>query len=424
MKLAPFTLSALLIGLSGLTLAAPTSDESLERMRSMKTTGQSLDMETVPQDGEIADAIRKNLERVKLPDGFKIELYAVVPDARHMAVGPSSGVVFVGTRKTDLWAVTDRTKNRTADEVKRFAPAISFTQPGPCFSPDGFLFVAEHNRVLVFPAAEFFYEGPDVAADIVVPTGELIPTDEESYNHGARVCAIGPDNKLTVSLGQPHNVPPKDKLDLYRQHGIGGIVRMERDGSKREVYATGIRNSVGITYNPTTQELWFTDNQVDGMGDDIPPGEINHAPKAGMQFGMPWYGGGQVRTKEYAEETPPEGLTLPVVETVAHAADMGLMFYTGKMFPETYSGGLFSAQRGSWNRTVPAGARVMFTPFAADGSAPSGDTVPFAEGWLDEETGEYFGRIVDVAQLKDGSLLVSDDTAGAIYRISYDGASN
>ncbi|MCQ4257169.1 PQQ-dependent sugar dehydrogenase [Stutzerimonas stutzeri] len=424
MKSAPFALSALLICMSGVALAAPTSDEALERMRSMKTTGQSLEMATIPQTGEIADAIRANLARIELPDGFKIELYAVVPDARHMAVGPSSGVVFVGTRKTDLWAVTDRTKNRKADEVKRFAPAISFTQPGPCFSQDGFLFVAEHNRVLVFPAAEFFYEGPDVAADIVVPTGELIPTDEESYNHGARVCAVGPDNKLTVSLGQPHNVPPKDKLDLYSKHGIGGIVRMERDGSKREVYATGVRNSVGITYNPTSKELWFTDNQVDGMGDDIPPGEINHAPKAGMTFGMPWYGGGQVRTKEYAEETPPEGLTFPVIETVAHAADMGLTFYTGKMFPEQYRGGLFSAQRGSWNRTEPAGARVMFTPFAADGSAPSGETVPFAEGWLDKETGEYYGRIVDVAQLKDGSLLVSDDTAGAIYRISYSADAN
>jgi len=275
--------------------------------------------------------------------------------------------------------------------------------------------------VLVFPAAEFFYEGPDVAADIVVPTGELIPKDEESYNHGARVCAISPDNKLTISLGQPHNVPPKDKLELYERHGIGGIVRMERDGSKREVYATGVRNSVDITYHPTTKELWFTDNQVDGMGDDTPPGEINRAPKAGMKFGMPWYGGGQVRTNEYADETPPEGLTPPVVETIAHAADMGLTFYTGKQFPEQYRGGLFSAQRGSWNRTVPAGARVMFTPFAADGSGPSGETVPFAEGWLDEETGEYYGRIVDVAQLKDGSLLVSDDTAGAIYRISYQG---
>ena len=424
MTYAPFALSVLLVTAAQTALSAPTSDEALERMRSMKTTGQSLDMETIPQTGEIADAIRANLKRIKLPEGFKIELYAVVPGARHMAVGPSSGVVFVGTRKTDLWAVTDRTKNRTADEVKRFAPAISFTQPGPCFSPDGFLFVAEHNRVLVFPAAEFFYEGPDVAADIVVPTGKLIPAEEESYNHGARVCKISPDNKLTVSLGQPYNVPPKDKLDLYREYGIGGIVRMERDGSKREVYATGIRNSVGITYHPVTGELWFTENQVDGMGDDIPPGEINHAPKAGMRFGMPWYGGGHVRTHEYADETPPDDLTFPVVETVAHAADMGLMFYTGKMFPEKYRGGLFNAQRGSWNRTVPVGARVMFTPFAADGSGPTGETVPFAEGWLDQDTGEYYGRIVDVAQLKDGSLLVSDDTAGAIYRISYDGKAN
>ena len=354
MKTFRLTLSALLALSCAAAIAAPTSDEALERMRSMKTTGQSLDMKTIAQDGPTADAIRENLKRIKLPEGFRIDLYAVVPDARHMAVGPSSGVVFVGTRKTDLWAVTDRTKNRTADEVKRFAPAISFTQPGPCFSPDGFLFVAEHNRVLVFPAAEFFYEGPDVAADIVVPTGELIPKDEESYNHGARVCAISPDNKLTISLGQPHNVPPKDKLELYERHGIGGIVRMERDGSKREVYATGVRNSVGITYHPTTKELWFTDNQVDGMGDDTPPGEINRAPKTGMKFGMPWYGGGQVRTNEYADETPPEGLTPPVVETIAHAADMGLTFYTGKQFPEQYRGGLFSAQRGSWNRTVPA----------------------------------------------------------------------
>ncbi|WP_028237898.1 PQQ-dependent sugar dehydrogenase [Stutzerimonas azotifigens] len=421
MNYAPLSLSALLMLMSATASAQATSDEALERMRDMKTTGQSLDMATIPQTGSTADAIRKNLERVKLPDGFKIELYALVPNARHMAVGPSSGVVFVGTRKTDLWAVTDRDKDRVADEVKRFAPAISFTQPGPCFSPDGFLFVAEHNRVLVFPAAEFFYEGPDVAADIVVPSGGLIPKEEESYNHGARVCAIGPDNRLTVSLGQPYNVPPKEKMDLYNQHGIGGIVKMDRDGSKREVYATGVRNSVGLTYHPQTKELWFTDNQVDGMGDDIPPGEINHAPKAGMQFGMPWYGGGSIRTNEYAEETPPEGLTPPVVETTAHAADMGLTFYTGSMFPEQYRGGLFSAQRGSWNRTVPAGARLMFTPFAADGSGPSGETIPFAEGWLDDNTGEYYGRIVDVKQLKDGSLLVSDDTAGAIYRISYAG---
>ncbi|MCP1676215.1 glucose/arabinose dehydrogenase [Natronocella acetinitrilica] len=411
-----------LMAASSIAATQPTSDEALERMRSFQPTGQSLDMATVPQTGEVADAIRRNLERVRLPEGFSIDLYAVVPDARHMAIGPSSGVVFVGTRKTDMWAVTDRTKNRVADEVKRFAPAISFTQPGPCFSQDGFMFVAEHNRVLVFPAAEFFFEGPDVAVDIVVPSGELIPREEESFNHGARVCRIGPDNQLYISLGQPYNVQPREKLKLYEDLGIGGIVRMQRDGSEREVYARGVRNSVGITFNPTTRELWFTDNQVDGMGDDIPPGEINHAPRPGMHFGMPWYGGGTTRTNEYRNDDPPEGLTFPVVETVAHAADLGLTFYTGRQFPEAYRGGLFSTQRGSWNRTTPVGARVMFTPFEADGSGPSGETIPFAEGWLDDETGEYYGRIVDVLQLPDGSLLVSDDTAGAIYRISYNGS--
>ncbi len=403
----------------GSSTAMAQQDDPLERMRAFQTTGESLQMQTVPQTGPVADAIRSNLERIKLPPGFRIDLYAVVPDARHMAIGPSSGVVFVGTRKTNMWAVIDRTKNRVADEVKPFAPAITFTQPGPCFSRDGFLYVAEHNRVLVFPAAEFFFEGPDVAVDIVVPQGNLIPPEEESFNHGARVCRVGPDNKLYVSLGQPYNVQPRDKLELYERLGIGGIVRMNRDGSGREVYARGVRNSVGITFNPSTNELWFTDNQVDGMGDDIPPGEINHAPSAGMHFGMPWYGGGHVRTVEYKDDTPPDDLTFPAVEMVAHAADLGLTFYSGRMFPEQYHGGLFNAQRGSWNRTVPVGARVMFTPMEPDGSGPAGESVPFAHGWLDEATGEYYGRIADVAQLPDGSLLVSDDTAGAIYRISY-----
>lgn len=407
--------SALALGIGTQVVA----DEALERMRAFQTTGESLDMMTVPQTGPRADAIRRNLERVKVPRGFEIDLYAVVPDARHMAIGPSSGVVFVGTRKTNMWAVVDRTKDRVADEVKPFAPAITFTQPGPCFSRDGFLYVAEHNRVLVFPAAEFFFEGPDVAVDIVVPQGELIPPEEESFNHGARVCRIGPDNKLYISLGQPYNVQPRDKLELYERTGIGGIIRMDRDGGNREVYARGVRNSVGIAFHPTTGELWFTDNQVDGMGDDIPPGEINHAPRSGMHFGMPWYGGGSVRTVEYQDDTPPEGLTFPVIEMVAHAADLGLTFYNGRMFPERYRGGLFNAQRGSWNRTVPVGARVMFTPMETDGSGPSGDPVPFAHGWLDDETGEYYGRIADVAQLPDGSLLISDDTAGAIYRVSY-----
>jgi glucose/arabinose dehydrogenase len=393
------------------------STDNLEKLGQFKATGTSMDMKTIEQTGEFADQIRKNLEKIKLPEGFRISLYAIVPDARHIAVGPQGVVTFVGTRKQNVWAVTDRNKDRVADEVKEFAPSIQFTIPnGVCFSKDGFLFVAEQNRVLLFPAAEFFYEGPDVAAFKVVDQGKLIPPDEESYNHTARVCRIGPDNQLYISLGQPFNVFPPEKMDKYNETGIGGIIRMTRDGKDREVFARGIRNSVGMDFNPKNGELWFTDNQVDGMGDDIPPGELNRATGPGQHFGFPYYGGGNVRTVEFKDAEPPKDAVFPAVEMVAHAADLGMTFYSGKQFPQKYRGGIFSAQHGSWNRTTPVGARVMFTAVNEDGSV--GETMPFAEGWL-TENGEYIGRPVDVAQLSDGSILVSDDLAGAIYRISY-----
>ncbi|GLK84969.1 sorbosone dehydrogenase [Ancylobacter defluvii] len=391
--------------------------DNLEKLSNFQSTGTAMDIPTVPQDGPRVAAFNKTLAGIKLPDGFKIKLYAIVPDAREMAVGPTTGVVFVGTRKSKMWAVTDRDKDRVADEVKPFAPSIPMKLPhGVCFSKDGFLFVAEQNRVLLFPAAEFFYEGPDVAAFQVVKQGELIPKEEESYNHTARVCRVGPDDKLYITLGQPFNVFAPEKYDLYKKVGIGGIVQMDRDGKNRNVYAWGIRNSVGMDFNPKDKTLWFTDNQVDGMGDDIPPGELNRAEKAGQTFGFPYFGGGSVRTVEYKDKEPPADSVKPQVEMVAHAADLGMSFYTGNQFPEKYRGGIFSVQHGSWNRTVPVGARVMFTEVKEDGTA--GKSEPFAEGWL-TPNGEYLGRPASVAQLNDGSLLVSDDTSGAIYRISY-----
>ena len=394
--------------------AAPAPD-NLEKLSSFQETGVT-DFTYVEQEGSKADSLRKILKEIELPDGFKIDLYAIVPDARHIAVGPQGVVTFVGTRKTDVWAVTDRDKDRIADEVKNFAPSLAFTIPnGPCFSPDGMLYIAEQNRVLVFPAAEFFYEGPDVAAFNVVKEGELIPPEEESFNHTARVCKVGPDGKIYISLGQPFNVAPAEKLDLYREHGIGGIIRINQDGTGREVYTYGVRNSVGHDFHPATGELWWTDNQVDGMGDDIPPGEINHQTAAGQHFGHPWYGGGDVRTNEYEGEEVPVEVVMPAVETVAHAADLGMDFYEGDMFPPKYKNAIFSAQHGSWNRTEPVGARVMVTFIDEEGNAT---TEPFAEGWLNEN-GEYLGRPVDVAELPDGSILVSDDLAGALYRISY-----
>jgi glucose/arabinose dehydrogenase len=401
-------------------LSSAYAQPQLDKLKQMKVATTDLNIPVVPQTGANANAIKENLKRVKLPDGFKIELFAVVPDARHMAVAPSTNMLFVGTRKTTVWAVTDRNSDGIADEVKSFAPGLNFKVPnGVCWTKDGFLVVVEHNRVLNFPAAEFFYEGPDVAVIEVVPQGKLIPPEEESFNHGARVCRIGPDGMAYISLGQPFNVQPRDKIKLFNDVGIGGMVRMNAfDGSKREVYATGIRNSVGHDFNPKDGTLWFTDNQTDGMGDDIPAGEINRITKAGQFFGYPWRQGKTRMTEHGYDKDPlPNNITDPQVYTDAHAADLGMQFYTGKQFPAKYQGGFFSTQHGSWNRTKPVGARVLFTSLKADGTADK--TEVFADGWLDGETGTYRGRPVDVAMMKDGSLLVSDDYVGAIYRITY-----
>jgi glucose/arabinose dehydrogenase len=407
---------------AALALPAQSQPTTLDKLKQFKVSGTDPNIPTVPQTGQNADAIRENLKRIKLPPGFKIDLYAVVPDARHMAIAPSTNMLFVGTRKTTVWAVTDRNSDGIADEVKPFAPSLKFNNPnGVCWTKDGFLVVVEHNRVLNFPAAEFFYEGPDVAVIEVVPQGKLIPVEEESFNHGARTCRIGKDGMLYITLGQPFNVPPREKLDLYNKVGIGGIIRMNPfDGSKREVYATGVRNSVGMDFNPKDGTLWFTDNQTDGMGDDIPAGELNRATKAGEFFGYP-YIQGKTRITEFGydkDPVPPNTVHAQVLMD-AHAADLGMTFYTGRQFPAAYQGGIFSAQHGSWNRTKPIGARVMFTNLKPDGTAQS--TRVFAEGWLDDETGTYRGRPVDVAVMKDGSLLISDDFAGAIYRVTYVG---
>jgi glucose/arabinose dehydrogenase len=356
--------------------------------------------------------------KIKLPPGFKIALYALVPDARQIAISPNGKIIFVGTTGTKVYAILNDPAPGNTSTVKQFAPSISFTMPnGVCFASDGTLYVAEQNRILAFAHVETDALDPKLVATTIVKGGELIPRSEESRGHSARVCRIGPDNKLYVTLGQPYNVTPHDKVDLYRKLGIGGIIRMDRDGSHREVFASGIRNSVGLDFNPKDKTLWFTDNQVDGMGDDIPVEELNRAAQPGLNFGYPWYGGGHTRTNEYARETPPADAVFPAIETTPHAADLGMTFYSGTMFPEPYRGGIFNAQHGSWNRTVPTGARLMFSTLQPDGA--SGKTEPFAEGWL-VPNGGYLGRPVDVAQMPDGSLLVSDDELGAIYRITYD----
>ncbi|MCE2688662.1 MAG: PQQ-dependent sugar dehydrogenase [Rubrivivax sp.] len=422
LNLRPLRVAAAAALACAMTLPA-LAQQNLEKLKQFKVATTDLNIPTVPQTGRRADSIRANLKNIKMPPGFKIDLYAVVPDARHMAVAPSTNMLFVSTRKTTVWAVTDRDSDGAADEVKSFAPSLKFTNPnGVCWTKDGFLIVVEHNRVLNFPAAEFFYEGPDVAVIEVVPQGKLIPVEEESFNHGARVCDVGPDGKLYISLGQPFNVQPREKVAAYDRLGIGGIIRMNAfDGSGREVFARGIRNSVGQDFNPKDGSLWWTDNQVDGMGDDIPPGELNRSTKMGEHFGFPWTNGGvQIAGSSAAPDLKdlpaPAGMIAPQVNFPAHQAQLGMAFASGNMFPEKYRNGMFVASHGSWNRTKASGALINFVSLKADGTADKSEV--FAEGWMDAN-GVYRGRPVDVAMMKDGSMLISDDFAGAIYRVTY-----
>ena len=422
LNLRPLRVAAAAALACAMTLPA-LAQQNLEKLKQFKVATTDLNIPTVPQTGRKADSLRANLKNIKMPPGFKIDLYAVVPDARHMAVAPSTNMLFVSTRKTTVWAVTDRDSDGAADEVKSFAPSLKFTNPnGVCWTKDGFLIVVEHNRVLNFPAAEFFYEGPDVAVIEVVPQGKLIPVEEESFNHGARVCDVGPDGKLYISLGQPFNVQPREKVATYDRLGIGGIIRMNAfDGSGREVFARGIRNSVGQDFNPKDGSLWWTDNQVDGMGDDIPPGELNRSTKMGEHFGFPWTNGGvQIAGSSAAPDLKdlpaPAGMIAPQVNFPAHQAQLGMTFASGSMFPQKYRNGMFVASHGSWNRTKASGALINFVSLKADGTADKSEV--FAEGWMDAN-GVYRGRPVDVAMMKDGSMLISDDFAGAIYRVTY-----
>ena len=312
--------------------AAP-APSALETLGAMRPTGSTADWPEIPQGGAKADQVKKNLAKIKLPPGFQISLYALVRDARHIAVGPQGVATFVGTRKSKAWVVTDRARGGVGDEVKEFAPTLPKKIPnGGCFSKDGFLYIVEQNRVLEYPAAEFFYESPDVVASVVVLKGELVPKSEESYNHTARVCRIGPDNKLYIQLGQPYNVPAKEKFDLYRKLGIGGIIRM--DQRRQESRSLCGRAAQPGRHGLQSEGQVALDQRQSGRrhGRRDTPGRAEPHRRSGQDFGFPWYGGGKIRTNEYKNDTPPANVVFPEVEQVAHAADLGLTFYTGTCF--------------------------------------------------------------------------------------------
>lgn len=341
------------------------------------------------------------LDKITLPAGFKISVFAEVPNARSMCWG-SKGTLFVGNRDEDkVYAVKDIDNDGIADQ--RYIISEKLNKPNGVAFRNGSLYVAEINRILRFDDIENKLDNPP--AYVVVY--DKFPDKE---HHGWKFIAFGPDDKLYVPVGAPCNVcDEKDSI-------FASITRMNPDGTGLEIFAKGIRNSVGFAWHPDTKELWFTDNGRDDMGDDMPSCELNHAPHKGMHFGFPYCHQGDVLDPEFGKGKNCADYTPPVQKMGPHVAPLGMRFYTGNMFPDEYKKQIFIAQHGSWNRSQFIGYRVMVVKLDATGKVV--DYLPFATGWLGENN-KVIGRPVDVEIAADGALLVSDDSRGAIYRISY-----
>ena len=351
-------------------------------------------------DGSSEDLAKKyKLGKIKLPPGFKISVFAQVPDARSMCWG-SAGTLFVGTMNEKVFAVVDSDKNGIADKI--YTIASDLRSPNGVAFKDGSLYVAEINRILRFDNIENHLEDPSSYSVVY----DQIPTDR---SHGWKFIAFGPDGKLYIPVGAPCNICDEEN-PIY-----ASITRMNADGTDFEIFARGIRNSVGFAWHPQTKELWFTDNGRDNIGDDIPSDELNVAPVKGLHFGYPYCHQGDILDPEFGEGKKCSDYTPPFLKLDAHVAALGMRFYTGAMFPTEYKNQIFIAQHGSWNRTIPAGYRIMLVRL--ENNKPV-QYIPFATGWLDENK-EVSGRPVDVEIAPDGSLLISDDKQGVIYRISY-----
>lgn len=358
------------------------------------------------------------LETLKLPPGFKIEVYASgVTNARSMTLSPN-GTLFVGSRiepqmmakgapadAGQVYAILDTNKDQKADRVIPITKGLN--APNGVAFRDGALYVAEVNRILRFDNIESRLE--NAPAPVVV--NDTLPKD---WMHGWKFIAFGPDGKLYVPVGAPCNVCDHSE-DNAR---YASIMRMNPDGSGLEVYAHGIRNTVGFDWHPTTKALWFTNNGRDMMGDETPPDTLHHAPKAGMHFGFPYCFAGTIADPEFGKARACGEFAPPAIALGPHVGALGMRFYTGSMFPAEYRNRIFIAEHGSWNRSPRAGhIGYRITTVTLEGDrAVKYDT--FADGWL-QTGGVAWGRPVDVLQMPDGALLVSDDRAGVIYRISY-----
>ena len=342
-------------------------------------------------------------QTISLPPGFRIGYYADnVPNARSMALSPD-GTLFVGTlNQGRLYAIRDTDQDYVADEVITLAEGMNV--PNGVAVRDGALYVAEINRILRYDGIEASL--PNLPEPVVI--NDDYPDD---LTHGWKFIRFGPDGRLYVPVGAPCNVC------VVEGTPYGKITSIAADGSDLQVYADGVRNSVGFDWQPETGVLWFTDNGRDSLGDDVPPDELNRAPEAGLNFGFPYCHGGTIPDPEFGRLRACDEFTPPAQPLGPHVAALGMRFYTGDLFPEEYRNQIFFAEHGSFDRTEPIGYQVSLARVAGD------DVVsyePFAAGWLGAD-GRVWGRPVDVQVMPDGSLLVSDDLAGAIYRIWYEG---
>ena len=339
------------------------------------------------------------LDLVELPPGFTIEIYAEgVENARQMALGPG-GTVFAGSRRAGkLWAMTDADGDQRAETVRLIDEDLKM--PSGLEFRDGSLYVGAVDRILRYDNIEALLDQPP---EPVVVT-DVLPG---KTHHGWKYLRFGADGKLYIPIGVPCNI--------CDEPGYGEIRRMNPDGSELETYAKGVRNTVGLAFHPENGQLWFTENGKDRMGDDIPADELNHAPRAGMHFGIPYCHQGDLLDEKFGKGKSCGDYTPPVAKLDAHGAPLGLVFYTGSMFPHQYRNRLFITQHGSWNRSKKSGYQILVLDVQADGRVLNKKV--FASGWLQNE--EAWGRPNDVLVMPDGALLVSDDHANVIYRISY-----
>ncbi|MEE9539722.1 MAG: sorbosone dehydrogenase family protein [candidate division NC10 bacterium] len=339
------------------------------------------------------------LNKIRLPDGFEISIYASdVPGARSMAVGPN-GTLFVGTRVGKVYAIVDRNRNNRTDEVITVARGLRM--PNGVAFRGGALYVGEVSRVLRYDNIEARLSNPPTP----VVVNDTFPGDR---HHGWKFIRFGPDGQLYVPVGAPCNV-------CERSDGhYALIMRMNPDGTGLEVFARGVRNTVGFDWHPETKTLWFTDNGRDWLGDDVPPDELNHSPRKGLHFGFPYCHGGDISDPEFGGKHACEEFVPPAMKLGPHVAAIGMRFYTGTMFPDRYRNQIFIAEHGSWNRSTPIGYRVTLVRLEENRAVTY---EVFAEGWL--QGNAAWGRPADVLVMPDGALLVSDDRAGVIYRIVY-----